>query len=132
MRASAGLQPVRQSMYCGYNPCLLSAVDAETRYALVVGSQYVAGDFYIRFGCAVAPPHDSLVNAMPIESDVLIATSNVGSSSDDGGESMYWYFGAASVWFDWTADTTGHIRIQLSPQGMHRFWLAVLELPAGR
>jgi hypothetical protein len=84
------------------------AVKGKTYRISVDGYSGASGAFKLGLTQAEPPPNDDIANAEPLSGKTAVAAgTNVGATREDGEPANSWYSLNGSVWYRWTAPTTG-------------------------
>ena len=84
------------------------AIKGKTYRISVDGDGAASGKFKLALTQAEPPPNDDIAGAEPVSGKTaVVAGTNVGATREDGEPTNNWYSLSGSVWYRWTAPTTG-------------------------
>jgi hypothetical protein len=92
---------------------------AGTEYAIALGHTFgPAGYFTLQMIAAISPPNDDFANRIPLTgSYVLTNGSNLDATLEAGEPVLPGLPGSASVWWSWTAPSSGPVEVRISNTG---------------
>lgn len=88
-----------------------------TTYLIAVDDYYAAGGtFTLTISAPIPPPsNDNFANAMPLPTGgTSVNGTNAGATKESGEPNHAGYAGGNSVWYSWTAPSTGEVHVQTS------------------